>query len=108
MYVAACGVAGSKNTTLAAKVAGLQYRLLTACSDALVAMNGFKTSAASVLDKLSEAFRYLYRSPPREDLTVLTLAECEEDAKEMSATAGKLTETFKGLASDAQAALRAP
>lgn len=105
LYVAACGVAGAKNTTLSGKVAGLQYRLLTSCSDSLTAMVSFKESAGAVLRALSQGFRFLYRSPPQEDRTIKVLTACEKQATVMAQTAGTLAAGFKALADDAEAVL---
>ena len=106
LYVAACGVAGArKNTSLSGKVARLHYGLLTSCSDAVTAMESFKTSAGTVLRALSQGFRFLYESPPREERTIKVLTACGKQATAMAKTAGTLAAGFKALADDAEAVL---
>ncbi|WP_291298891.1 hypothetical protein [Elioraea sp.] len=105
LHVAACGVRGygTKEQALSAKVAKLQYGLLTSCSDSMAAMITFKDASESVLTALRRAFRELYNL--REDRTILVLARCEQYAKTMAETAGKLAGGFKALADGAESAL---
>jgi hypothetical protein len=105
LHVAACGVRGygTKEQALSAKVAKLQYGLLTSCSDSMAAMITFKDASESVLTALRRAFRELYNL--REDRTIIVLARCEQYAKTMAETAGKLAGGFKALADGAESAL---
>jgi hypothetical protein len=104
LYVAACSVAGfGAKAGLSAKIASLQYRLLTSCSDAVTAMSSFRDAAGGVLDLLKRAMRELYNL--REDRTVRILAGCEQYGLEMAKIAGGLADGFKALADDAEHAL---
>lgn len=106
LYVASCGVAGSrKDASLSGKIASLQYKLLTACSDAMLAMGSFRESAGAVLVALRSGLRFLYTDPPREDRAITVLTRCEAHATAMAQVADGLAESFKGLANDAESTL---
>ncbi|HET6941471.1 MAG TPA: hypothetical protein VFH89_04850 [Sphingomicrobium sp.] len=105
LYVAACGVAGSKDTTLSGKISKLQFELARACSASSLTMLKIRDASGEIIDTCQGAFRWLYRNPPEEERMLFFLSDCAEKADTMATEAVALATTFDGLSNQCQDAL---
>jgi len=99
MFVAYCGVAGTK---VQADVNDRQQELMDLCGDCLTQMTDFNTATTDVINRVLEAFHFLLSG--NEERALIILSRCGTMAKNMSGASATLAGKFAKIAASTRQA----
>ena len=98
LYLAYMGVVGTGE--LHARISNRQMELSKLCAECLLTMTALEDGSRLVLQRLTEAYKYLLQA--NEPRALRILSRCAENAGTMSAACAKLAVGFGKLADDTQ------